>query len=191
MSADLQESLQPGQSSQTLIEQKVLGSRKTSNYIVGLVVSLGGIGFILASFSSFRGQDFLPIGHPSSMIFVPQGLIMGLYGIAAFLIAIYLWSLIARDFGAGTNRFDKQSGNVSISRKGFLKEIKLEVPLKDVKAVKLEIREGLNPRRRIALRVQGRKDIPLGGVGQPRPLLEVEQEGAELARFLGVNLEGL
>jgi len=67
----------------------------------------------------------------------------------------------------------------------------VEIPLKDVKAVKVEVRDGLNPRRRISLRVQGRRDMPLTRVGEPLPLAQLEQDGAELARFLGVNLEGL
>ena len=37
----------------------------------------------------------------------------------------------------------------------------------------------------------GRKDLPISRVGSPQPLLELEHEGAEIARFLGVNLEGL
>ena len=174
-----------------LKEQPVLGSRRFSNYVVGSMVSIGGLGFALASISSYLGRDFLPLGHPASLIFIPQGIIMGAYGLAAILLAIYLWALIAVDFGSGVNRFDKNSGLLFISRKGLFKEINLEIPLKDIKAVKLEARDGINPRRRIALRVQDRKDIPLSGIGQPRPLIELEQESAELARFLGVNLEGL
>ena len=36
-----------------------------------------------------------------------------------------------------------------------------------------------------------RRDLPLTRVGEPLPLAQLEQDGAELARFLGVNLEGL
>ena len=126
MSADLQENSKAGQLSQALLEQKVLGSRRLSNLIIGSVVSIGGIGFSLASFSSYKGQNFLPIGNPSSLIFVPQGLLIGLYGVAAFFLAIYLWTLIAIDFGAGSNRFDKKSGVLSVTRRGFFKEIKLK-----------------------------------------------------------------
>ena len=42
------------------IEQKISGSRKTSNYIIGGMLTIGGIGFILASLSSYTGKD-LPI----------------------------------------------------------------------------------------------------------------------------------
>ncbi len=106
-------------------------------------------------------------------------------------MATYLWSLLVINFGAGINLFDKKLGVLSVSRRGLLKLIKVDIPLKDIKAVKLEVREGINPRRRITLRVQGRSDLPLSGVEQPRPLAELELEGAELARFLGVNLEGI
>ena len=80
---------------------------------------------------------------------------------------------------------------LELSRQGYFKQILIEVPIKDIQAVKLEIREGFNPRRRICLRLQGRKDLPISEVGGPQPLLVLEQEGAELARFLKVNLEGL
>ena len=191
MTDELKESSGNLDGGQMLLEQSVIGSRKGSNYVVGSMVSIGGIGFLLASISSYLGKDLLPLGHPGSFIFVPQGLIMGLYGIAAFLLAVYQWLLVFVDFGAGSNLFDKNVGKLCVSRRGLMKKIDLEIPLKDVKAVKLEVREGINPRRRIALRIQGRRDLPLSGVGQPPPLAELEREGAELARFLGVNLEGI
>ena len=133
MNADSQAALNEMSSPKNLLEQRVIGARKLSNLLVGTMVSIGGIGFLLASFSSYRGKDFLPIGHPASLIFVPQGLIMGLYGIAAFLLAIYLWTLISIDFGSGRNLFNKDSGILSVSRRGFLKEILVEIALKDIK----------------------------------------------------------
>ena len=174
-----------------VLEQPVLGSRRLSNYLVAAAVSIGGIGFLLASLSSYLGRDLLPIGHPAALIFVPQGLVMGLYSIAAALLATYLWYVIAVDVGGGSNRFDKTAGVVTVSRRGFRKAILVEIPLKDVKAVKVEVRDGFNARRRVALRIQGRRDMPLTRVGEPLPLSKLEQDGAELARFLGVNLEGL
>ena len=60
-----------------------------------------------------------------------------------------------------------------------------------MQAVKVEVRDGLNPRRRLALRLRGRRDLPLTRVGEPMALAELEQSGAELARYLGVPLEGV
>ena len=77
------------------IDQPVLGSRRISNYLVALLVSIGGVGFLLTSASSYFGRDFLPIGHPAELIWVPQGLVMGAYGVGAVLLSSYLWAVIA------------------------------------------------------------------------------------------------
>jgi uncharacterized membrane protein YdbT with pleckstrin-like domain len=174
-----------------VLEQSVLGSRRLSNLLVAAAVSLGGIGFLLASASSRLGRDLLPMGHAADLVWVPQGLVMGLYGLAAVLLATYLWLVIALDVGAGINRFDRSSGQALISRRGFRQTIEVAIPLRDIQAVKVEVRDGLSPRRRLSLRVQGRRDLPLTRVGEPMPLAEVELTGANLARFLGVPLEGL
>ena len=175
----------------TLLEQAVLGSRRLSNVLVATAVSLGGLGFLLTSASSRFGRDFLPVGHPAELTWVPQGLVMGLYGLAAVLLATYLWLVIALDVGAGSNRFDKTSGQAVISRRGFRQRIEVAIALRDIQAVKVDVRDGISPRRRLALRVQGRRDLPLTQVGEPMPLADLELSGARLARFLGVPLEGV
>ncbi len=191
MSADLQETPKAGDASLERLEQSVLGFRRLSNQLLAVIVTIGGLGFTLTCLSSYLGRDLLPVGSPSSLLFVPQGLVMGLYGIGALLLASYLWAMINVNLGAGSNSFDKASGMVKICRRGYFKLISAEFPLKDVKAVKVEVRDGFNPLRRLSLRVQGRRDITLTRVGQPLPLAQLEQDGAELARFLDVNLEGL
>ena len=191
MSTDSQDRPIEAKSSDTYLEQIIKGSRKLSNYVVSTMLTIGGVGFLLASISSYFGIDLLPLGRPSTLIFVPQGLVMGLYGIAASLLAIYLWSLVSVDIGSGVNTFDKNTGSLFISRRAYFKEIMVEIPMKDIQSVKMDIKEGFNARRRICLKVKGRKDIPITGTGSPQPLLELEQEAAQLARFLEVNLEGL
>ena len=177
--------------SSTLLEQEVLGSRRPSNLLMAAVVTSGGLGFLLTSASSFLGTDLLPIGHPAELAFVPQGLVMGLYGLAALLLATYLWAVIGIDVGAGSNRFDRQNGTATICRQGFRQLIEVEIPLRQIQAVKVEVRDGFNPRRRLALKVQGRRDMPLTRVGEPMPLADLELSGARLARFIGVPLEGV
>ncbi|MEL6788699.1 MAG: photosystem I assembly protein Ycf4, partial [Cyanobacteria bacterium J06607_15] len=54
-----------------------------------------------------------------------------------------------------------------------------------------EIREGLSPRRALYLRSKKRRNLPLTRVGEPIALSTLENQGAELARFLQVPLEGL
>ena len=174
------------------IEQKINGSRKISNYLIGGMLTIGGVGFILASISSYTGKDLLPLGNPSTLLFVPQGIIMGAYGVIANLLNFYLWYIVFINFGSGFNSFDKDSRMVVIKRKGLFKEIDVKVSFDEIKSVKLDISEGFNPRRRIALVLKGRKKIlPLSSSGDLKPLLEVEEEGARLAKFLSVNLEGI
>ena len=179
-------------SSLSRIEQKINGSRKLSNYIVGGMLTIGGVGFILASISSYTGKDFLPLGNPSTLLFVPQGLIMGAYGVIANLLNLYLWYMVFINFGSGFNSFDKSSKMVLIKRKGLFKDIDVNINFDEIKSVKLDISEGFNPRRRIGLVLKGRRKIlPLSSAGDLKPLLEVEEEGARLAKFLSVNLEGI
>ena len=174
------------------IEQKINGSRKLSNYIIGGMLTIGGIGFILASISSYTGRDLLPLGNPSSLLFIPQGIIMGAYGVIANLLNVYLWYLVFINFGSGYNSFDKISKSVEINRKGLFKDVEIKFNFDEIKSVKLDISEGFNPRRRIALVLKGRKKpLPLSEAGELKPILEVEEEGAKLAKFLNVNLEGL
>nr|AUG32048.1 photosystem I assembly protein Ycf4 [Paulinella longichromatophora] len=176
--------------SNQFLEQAVLGSRRVSNILVATAVTIGGIGFFLASISSYLDKDLLPLGHPSALIWIPQGLVMGLYGIAGILLSTYLWIVISIDVGGGRNLFDYKIGKAIIERRGFRKIICVEIPLKEILAVSVEIRDGLNPRRRLSLRLQGRRNMPLTRVGEPIALAQLEQEGATLARFLGVPLEG-
>ena len=96
--------------------------------------------------------------------------------------------------GGGYNEFNQETGTVQIFRWGFPgknRRIEIICPISDVQAVRVDLREGLNPRRALYLRLKGRNDIPLTRVGEPLPLSELENQGAELARFLGVPLEGL
>ena len=187
----------PGNSelgAQSILRQPVLGSRRFSNYWWATVVSIGATGFLLAGLSSYLKINLLPFADPTELAFVPQGIVMGFYGVAGLLLASYLWLVIILDVGGGYNEFNKQTGEVSIFRAGYLgknRKIELKFKMQDVQAVRLELKEGINPRRELSLRTKGRRNIPLTRVGQPLALKQLEDEGAKLARFLAVPLEGL
>jgi hypothetical protein len=179
---------------QQVLSQSVIGSRRLSNYWWATVVSIGAIGFFLAALSSYLHTNLLPFSDPTQLVFIPQGLAMGFYGTIGILFAAYLWMTIALDVGSGYNEFNRETGEVKVFRWGFLgKNRQIEVTCKtaDVQAVRVDLREGLNPKRALYLRVKGMRDIPLTRVGQPMLLSEVENQAAELARFLAVPLEGL
>lgn len=177
-----------------VFRQSVTGSRRFSNYWWAVIITLGAGGFLLAGLSSYLKVDLIPFSEPSQLIFVPQGIAMGFYGVAGLLLATYLWLVVLWDVGGGYNEFSRDSGKFTIFRWGFPGEnrrIEITQDLDAVQAVRVDIKEGLNPRRALYLKVKGRGEIPLTRVGQPLPLADLENQGAALARFLGVPLEGL
>lgn len=183
-----------GDTNSHILRQEVLGSRRFSNYWWATVVSLGALGFLLAGISSYLKVNLLPLTDSTQLLFFPQGLVMGLYGVAGLLLALYLWLVILWNLGGGYNEFNLETGRIKIFRWGFPgknRQIEIDFPTQDVQSVRVDIRGGINPRRALYLRAKGRRDIPLTRVGQPLSLKELETQGAQLARFLGVSLEGL
>ncbi len=177
-----------------VLRQTVLGSRRLSNYWWATIILGGASGFLLSGISSYLQVNLLPFSDPTQLIFVPQGLAMGFYGVAGVLLATYLWLVIIWDVGGGYNEFNRETGLAQIFRSGFPgknRRIELSHKLEDIQSVRVDIKEGLNPRRALYLRIKGKGDIPLTRVGQPLALSALENQGAELARFLGVPLEGL
>ena len=177
-----------------ILRQDVLGSRRLSNYFWAIIVTMGGIGFLLSGLSSYFKINFLLVSDATNLQFIPQGVALSFYGIAGSLLAIYLWLLVFWNVGGGYNEFDKKTAKATIFRLGFPgknRKVEVKIPLEEIQAVRAEIREGLNPKRALYLKAKKRRDIPLTRVGEPIALSTLENQGAELAQFLQVPLEGL
>ncbi len=173
---------------------EILGSRRPSNYIWAIIVTIGGTGFLLSGLSSYWKINLLLVSDTTNLQFIPQGIALTFYGVAGCLLATYLWLIIFWDVGGGYNEFDQQTGQVIISRSGFPGKnrcVKVSIPIAEVQSIRAEIKEGFNPKRVLYLRSQKFRDIPLTRVGEPIPLSALENQGAELARFLQVPLEGI
>ena len=179
---------------QKTLRQDVLGSRRLSNFLWAVIVTMGGIGFLLAGLSSYLKTNLLIVSDTSNLQFIPQGAALTFYGVAGSLLAIYLWLLVVWNVGGGYNKFDKETGKVTIYRQSYPgknRTVEVDIPITDVQSVIAEIRDGLSPKRALYLRSKQRRDIPLTRVGEPIALSTLENQGAELARFLEVPLEGL
>lgn len=179
---------------QRILRQEIIGSRRLSNYWWAIVIAIGAGGFLLAGLSSYLKTQLIPFTDTSTLIFVPQGLTMCLYGAAGLLLDLYLWLVILLDVGGGYNEFNQNTGSVKIFRWGFPgknRQVEFTCSTSDIQGVRVEIKEGLNPKRALYLRIKGKGSIPLSRVGQPMALADLENQGAELARFLGVPLEGI
>lgn len=177
-----------------ILRRQITGARRLSNYWWAVVLSIGATGFLLAGLSSYFKVNLLPFANPITLAFIPQGVAMTFYGVAGLLLALYLWLIILWDVGGGYNEFNRDTNFVRIFRWGFPgknRRIEFSCRVDDIQAVRIEIKEGLNPRRAIYLRVKERGNVPLTPVGQPMPLAKLEDQGAELARFLDVPVEGL
>ncbi|MEL6578417.1 MAG: photosystem I assembly protein Ycf4 [Cyanobacteria bacterium J06621_12] len=179
---------------QTTLRQEVLGSRRLSNLLWAVIISIGGVGFLLAGLSSYLKTNLLIVSDTSQLQFIPQGVALTFYGVAGSLLATYLWLLLLWNVGGGYNEFNQETGKVTVSRQGYPgknRQVEVEFPISDVQSVRAEIREGLSPKRALYLRSKKRRDLPLTRVGEPIALSTLENQGAELARFLQVPLEGL
>jgi hypothetical protein len=177
----------------SLIRRYIIsGSRSPSNYWWASILLLGGIGFLLTGISSFFETPILFFSSPKEITFFPQGLVMCFYGLLAMLFSVYLWFTILWSIGAGFNEFNKKNGTVRIFRWGFPgknRRIDFSYSLNDLQSIKVEITEGLNPRRAIYMKIQGNRDILLTRLGNPMTLEEIETQASELARFLQLPLE--
>lgn len=177
-----------------LLCKQIIGSRRLSNYFWATIVSMGGIGFLLSAISSYLKVNLLPVADPTQLNFLPQGIAMGFYGVIGTIYGLYLWLTILWDLGGGYNEFNQDTGKINIFRWGFPgknRKVEIACTTEDVQSIKVDIKEGLNPRRAIYLRLKDRRQIPLTRIGQPLPLSTLENEAAQLAKFLQVPLEGL
>ena len=175
-------------------QDRIVGSRRFSNYFWATSLLLGGIGFLLAGLSSYFKINFLPFANPTELIFIPQGLVMVFYGTLSFGISLYIFLTVFLDIGSGYNEYNKIENIVKIVRKGFPgknREILLTYSLTNIRSIGIKITEGLNPTRSIYLCLKDERKIPLTPVQEPISISKLEQQAASLAKFLDLKLENL
>lgn len=172
----------------------ILGSRRLTNYWWATVIFLGGLSFTIVGFSSYIKFNILPFANYASIAFVPQGATMIFYGILGICLSLFLWLTILWNIGGGYNEFNNKIGTVTIFRLGFPGKnrcLRLIYHIQEIQAITIDIKEGLSPRREIYLKTKDNRLIPLTRVGQPLLLSDIEYQATELAKFLGVVLEGI
>lgn len=173
---------------------KIVGSRRFSNYFWSSFLLLGGLGFLLAGISSYFKINLLPFTNPTEIAFLPQGLVMIFYGTLSLAISLYTIITIFLDIGSGYNEYNKIENLVKIVRKGFPgknRNVFLTYPLSNIRAIGIKITEGLNPTRSLYLCLKDERSIPLTPVQEPISISNLEEEAADLAKFLDLKLENL
>ena len=177
-----------------IIRYEITGARRLSNYIWGSLLCLGGAGFLFTGLSSYFHFHWFPFLNDSTIQFFPQGLVMCFYGVLGLILGTYIWLIILWNLGEGFNEFNRQTGYVRIFRWGFPgknRRIDLQYPIDEIQSIRVEIQEGINPKRIIYLKLRGNREIPLTRAGQPLSIQQIETQAAELAKFLQVSLEGI
>ena len=172
----------------------IVGSSRFSNYFWSFFLFVGGIGFLLAGMSSYFKVNLLPFANPTELVFIPQGLVMMFYGTLSFGIGVYIIITLLLDIGSGYNEYNRVENLVKVVRKGFPgknREVLLTYPLSNIRAIGIKITEGLNPTRSIYLCLKDERQIPLTPVQEPTSISELEEEAADLAKFLDLKLENL
>nr|AYQ94863.1 hypothetical chloroplast RF4 [Microspora sp. UTEX LB472] len=172
----------------------IVGERRKSNYWWSTIISLGSFGFLFTGFSSYIGFNIIPFIQADGISFFPQGLLMSFYGTLGFLLSVYWWLLIFWNVGSGFNEFNKKEGFIRIFRWGYPgkhRRIDLYYKLEDVEAIRVESKQGLESQRTLYIRIKGKREIPITGIGQPITLKELESQASELSSFLNASLEGL
>jgi len=127
-------------------QDKIIGSRRFSNYFWSVSLFIGGLGFLLAGISSYFKINFLPFTNTTELVFIPQGLVMVFYGTLSLIISFYIITTVFLDIGSGYNEYNKAENLVKIIRKGFPgknREILLTYSLSNIRSIGIKITEGL------------------------------------------------
>lgn len=175
-------------------KNKIVGSRRFSNYFWILFLSAGGFGFLLTGLSSYLKINLLPFANPNELTFIPQGLTMIFYGTLSLSFSIYILLMVIWDIGGGYNEYNKLENLVKIVRKGFPgknRQILLTYPLNMINSIGIKISEGLNPQRSIFLCLKDERKIPITQVQEPISIASLEEQASDLAKFLNLKLENL
>lgn len=179
---------------QAIRQDKIIGSRRLSNYFWSLLLLIGGLGFLLAGTSSYFQMNFLPFTNATELVFIPQGLVMIFYGALSSSLSFYIILAVFLDVGGGYNEYNKLENLVKVVRKGFPgknRKILLTYSLSNIRAVGIKITEGLNPTRSIYLCLKDDRKIPLTSVQEPVSISQLEETAGDLAKFLDLKLENL
>ena len=71
-----------------LLREEIIEKRKLLKYLISITIFLGSLGFIISSISSYLKITIVPFLYTNEIIFFPQGITMGFYGILGLILSI-------------------------------------------------------------------------------------------------------
>lgn len=149
----------------TLVTRRYLitGAQRISNYWWASIISFGGLAFFVTGFASFLQKGIFIFNKSKTIAFFPQGLIMCFYGCLGLLFGFYLWCTVLWKVGDGFNEFNQNQGFVRIFRWGLPgknRRVDFKYKIDEIESVRVELKEGINPRRIISLKIKRRLLTP-------------------------------
>lgn len=180
--------------SENVIKEEIIGARNIGNFFILSILLVGGLGFFLAGLSSYFNINLLKVTDTNEIKFIPQGIALLFYGTGALGFSLYIVLTIIWNIGSGYNEFSKLENSVRIVRLGFPgknRKIFLSYEFKNIKNIKLLIKQGLNPRTNVLLVLKDKREIPLFPAQFLLSPDKVEKKAIELSKFLNVPLENL
>nr|ALP13674.1 Ycf4 [Karenia brevis] len=95
------------------------GARNTSNLIFSILLTLGGLGFFLTGLSSFFKYNLIFLTNVSEIAFLPQGIVLLLYGTIGLTLGSFLFLTFYWNLGAGYNLYCTKKKAVLFYRTRF------------------------------------------------------------------------
>nr|YP_010700209.1 photosystem I assembly protein Ycf4 [Euglena deses]WCH63353.1 photosystem I assembly protein Ycf4 [Euglena deses] len=177
-----------------ILIEKIEENNKIIKYSFNTIMLLGAFSFLIVGISSYINYNLIPFLKADDIIFFPQGITMCLYGIAGTILSINQFKILLLKVGEGYNEFNKKNGNMTIFRKGTQdnSDIKITYALKDIEAIKIEIKTDLfNNKQNIFVCIKNKNDIPIIQYDNPIKINELEEKASEIASFLKVPVKGI
>ncbi len=170
----------------------IQGSKNIKTIFSLLILFCGGCGFLLAGLSSFFHYNLLSFTNTSNLKFIPQGITLTFYGSLALSLSCYLFFYILWNVGSGYNEFSQEEKILRIIRKGFPgknRNLFFSYEFSLIKEIRLQIKNGLNPRSNIIVILKDKREIPLFPPQDYLNPMILEKDAIELSDFLKVPLK--
>ena len=88
--------MEPGKFQRLILRENIVGAKRLSNLFFALVLTLGGLGFLLTGLSSFYRKSLLWFINVETINFIPQGIVLVFYGTTAIILGTFLWMIKLR-----------------------------------------------------------------------------------------------
>nr|AEW12946.2 photosystem I assembly protein ycf4 [Colacium vesiculosum] len=176
--------------SENILIEKITEPNKNIKYLLNTILLSGALGFLTVGISSYLRFNIIAFLDSNQIVFFPQGITMCFYGLIGVILSINQFLILYLKIGEGYNEFNKETGMMTIYRKGFLgkdSDINIVHSLKDIEAVKLEVKTELfNTKQNIFICIKGKRDLPIIQISEPIQLSKIEEKATDLADFLKV-----